>query len=343
MIGERHRGAQERPADVDARVGEREQGHDRRSSSTGAGRTGAARWARSPTARRAVPSAPAPASAARETSASVGVARSRSSRDGGYALVTSPTASPAITGSMPDLNSATQSADAQHDRALAAARSARSAARAATANSPTATASGTSETCSVYTVAITSSAPRSSNTASVSRNTRSRVADRGVSSASAPSANAVSVDIAAPQPWRARAAGVEREVDRDRHHHPPDRGDHGDRQPLALAQLAHVHLALGLEPDDEEEERHQPLVDPVAQVGRDPAAAELDRELGASRPTRYECDQGELAHTSAPRPSPRAARPRCRSRCSGSREPARRGFAPTRSCRCRSSPGCQPR
>ena len=37
----------------------------------------------------------------------------------------------------------------------------------------------------------------------------------------------------------------------------------------ALAQLAHVELALGLEPDDEEEERHQALVDPVAQVDRE--------------------------------------------------------------------------
>ena len=70
----------------------------------------------------------------------------------------------------------------------------------------------------------------------------------------------------------AGAARVEREVDRHRDAHAAERGDHGDRQAPALAQLAEVELALGLQPDDEEEERHQPLVDPVAQVGRDAAA-----------------------------------------------------------------------
>ena len=60
--------------------------------------------------------------------------------------------------------------------------------------------SASNETWVVYTVAITTSAARSSTTASVSRNTRMRVAVRGVTSATAASANAVSVDIAAPQP-----------------------------------------------------------------------------------------------------------------------------------------------
>ena len=53
--------------------------------------------------------------------------------------------------------------------------------------------------CSVYTVAITTSATRSSTTASVSRRTRKRVPP-GATSASTPSAKAVSVDMAAPQP-----------------------------------------------------------------------------------------------------------------------------------------------
>ena len=60
-------------------------------------------------------------------------------------------------------------------------------------------ASGTNETCSVYTVAITTSATRSSTTTIVSSLTRRRVA-RGATSATTPSASAVSVDIAAPQP-----------------------------------------------------------------------------------------------------------------------------------------------
>ena len=66
-------------------------------------------------------------------------------------------------------------------------------------NRPAATASGTSATSSVYTVAITTSATRSSTTAMVSRRTRRRVPP-GATSARTPSANAVSDDMAAPQP-----------------------------------------------------------------------------------------------------------------------------------------------
>ena len=127
------------------------------------------------------------------------VARSRSSRAGGYAAVASPTASPAITGSMPDLNSATHSATPSTIETSRLQAGAKRRASSATA-SPTAAVSAGSETWLVYTVAITSSANMSSTTASVSRKTRSRVAAPGVSSASAPSANAVSVDIAAPHP-----------------------------------------------------------------------------------------------------------------------------------------------
>ena len=111
------------------------------------------------------------------------------------------------------------------------------------------------------------------------------------------------------------------------------RREHRDRDPPALAQLAHVELALGLESDDEEEERHQPLVDPVAQVRRDPAAAEIGREL--RRPHRFVAVQTMASSTTAaPRSSRRAARSRCRSRCSGSREPASRGCAPKLCDRC---------
>ena len=102
----------------------------------------------------------------------------------------------------------------------------------------------------------------------------------GATSASTPSANAVSVDIAAPQPCAPRAARVEREVDRDRDRHAAERGEHRDGQPPPLAQLPLVELALGLEADDEEVERHQALVDPLAQVEGDARAAEPDRQLG---------------------------------------------------------------
>jgi hypothetical protein len=73
--------------------------------------------------------------------------------------------------------------------------------------------------------------------------------------------------------------GVEGQVDDDRHGDPAHRGEHRDGQPAALAQLAEVELALGLESHDEEEQGHQALVDPGAQIGRDPGVTEVDREL----------------------------------------------------------------
>ena len=48
---------------------------------------------------------------------------------------------------------------------------------------------------------MTSSATTSSTTMIVSRKPRSRSGKRGPTRASMPSANAVSVDIATPQPW----------------------------------------------------------------------------------------------------------------------------------------------
>ncbi len=66
---------------------------------------------------------------------------------------------------------------------------------------------------------------------------------------------------------RTRATGVERQVDRDGHRHAANRRKHRDRQTAPLAQLAQIELALCLEANDEEEERHQPFVDPVAQAG----------------------------------------------------------------------------
>jgi len=77
---------------------------------------------------------------------------------------------------------------------------------------------------------------------------------------------------------RGRLAGVEGEEERDRYDHPAEpRGDR-QRQPTALAQLAHVELPPRLEPDDEEEERHQPAVQPAAEILRDAVSAEADRE-----------------------------------------------------------------
>ena len=75
--------------------------------------------------------------------------RSRSTRAGGYELVISPTASPAITGSIPDSSSATQTATPSSTAARP--RHAGGANRSANnvANRAAATASATTSTCSV--------------------------------------------------------------------------------------------------------------------------------------------------------------------------------------------------
>ena len=65
---------------------------------------------------------------------------------------------------------------------------------------PTPTSRAVSAMCPLYTVAMTTSASTSSTTTTVSMNARSRSGKRGPTSASIPSANAVSVDIATPQP-----------------------------------------------------------------------------------------------------------------------------------------------
>ena len=83
-----------------------------------------------------------------------------------------------------------------------------------------------------------------------------------------------------PPPVPAGAPGVEREVDRDRDQDAADGGRRREHDPPALPQLPEVELALGLEPHHQEEQRHQPLVDPVAQVERHAGAADVDRHHG---------------------------------------------------------------
>ncbi len=75
-------------------------------------------------------------------------------------------------------------------------------------------------------------------------------------------------------------AGVDRQVDPDRHHHPAQPDQQRQRQPQALTQLAHVGVAARLQAGDQEEERHEPGVHPFLQVSRQTRAAHPDRQLG---------------------------------------------------------------
>jgi hypothetical protein len=77
-----------------------------------------------------------------------------------------------------------------------------------------------------------------------------------------------------------RAAEVEREVDRRRGAHAADRRQQREHEAPPLAKVAEVDLTPRLETQHEEEERHQPAVDPLAQRQLDPVAAEVDGEHG---------------------------------------------------------------
>ena len=158
---------------------------------------------------------------------------------------------------------------------------------------------------------MTTSAARSSTTKMVSRNTRTRSGTSRPSSASRPSASAVSVDIATPHPCALGAAGVDGQVDQHWDDHADEAGRAGQHEPPPLPQVAQVELAPRLQADDEEEQRHQSAVDPGPQVVGDLHVAEADRE--ARVPERLVARESTLAQTSASRPRP-AGRRRCRTR-----------------------------
>jgi hypothetical protein len=72
--------------------------------------------------------------------------------------------------------------------------------------------------------------------------------------------------------------GLKREVDPGRDDHASERC--GDRQGCApdVPQLAEHNLALHLEADDEEKDRHQAVVNPVLEGVADPELADLEAE-----------------------------------------------------------------
>ena len=106
----------------------------------------------------------------------------------------------------------------------------------------------------------------SSTTVSVRMKPRSRSGACLPRRASRPRAKAVSVDIATPQPCAEALTGIDRQVEPDRAHHPAESREHGKDDPGTLSELADVEFPACLEPDDQEEEAHEPAVDPAAQT-----------------------------------------------------------------------------
>jgi hypothetical protein len=82
---------------------------------------------------------------------------------------------------------------------------------------------------------------------------------------------------------RGRAPRVEGKKESDRGRHPAHGREHRQGEATTFAEFAQVEFAPGLEPDDEEKERHQAAVDPLAKVQGDLGAAEANRELRAPK------------------------------------------------------------
>ncbi len=92
---------------------------------------------------------------------------------------------------------------------------------------------------------------------------------------------------------------------------PPNRRRDGEGGPAERGKLADQDLALDLEADDQEEDGHQAIVDPVEERLRQVQATEIDGELGP--PQVGVCRRQ------------RRVRPQQRERCSGDEEHAARG------------------
>ena len=113
----------------------------------------------------------------------------------------------------------------------------------------------------------------SSTIAIASRNSRAPVDTRSPSSASTPIGER-DVGGRGDRPARgALAARGDQREQRDRERDTADRRDRRQRGRAPVSQLTDDQLALDLEPDDEEEHRHQRVVDPVVQVQRPVAIA----------------------------------------------------------------------
>ncbi len=69
-----------------------------------------------------------------------------------------------------------------------------------------------------------------------------------------------------PAAQRRRIAEIERDIDQSRRDHPAQRRDGGQGAPRPGRELALDEFALDLQSDDQEEQRHKPVIDPVADV-----------------------------------------------------------------------------
>ena len=118
----------------------------------------------------------------------------------------------------------------------------------------------------------------SSTTASVSRKVRSRAGCFGADDRQGAEQEGGIGRDHRPPGVLSRSAVVEAEKDQRRQQQARDRGHHRDDCPAAIDKLPDDEIALHLEADDEEEERHQTVVDQVSQRQLEVGTADGDLE-----------------------------------------------------------------
>ena len=92
-------------------------------------------------------------------------------------------------------------------------------------------------------------------------------------------AKAMSVAIGMPQPAAPGPACVQREVEKRGHHHAAEGADDWQRRLARRSEFADEQLAFDLEADNEKENRHEPVVDPMQDRLRQCEALEANGKL----------------------------------------------------------------
>ena len=82
-----------------------------------------------------------------------------------------------------------------------------------------------------------------------------------------------------PQPSAPAPPALNADVDQRRDDHAAERGERRQRDCTPVAELADDELALDLHPDDEEEQRHQQVVDDVREVLVEDVRPDLDVDV----------------------------------------------------------------
>ena len=86
-----------------------------------------------------------------------------------------------------------------------------------------------------------------------------------------------------PAGQRCRIAPVDRHIDQGRQRHAADGGGTGQDDVTRVLELAFEDLALQLEPDEKEEDRHQPVVDPEDGRFLEPLTIDHQPEAGVEK------------------------------------------------------------